>query len=98
MTIPDTAIEAAAEAILDHGRCGVPGECGFCGWNGDAPFHEHQARAAIEAAMPALREAIAQEIVSDGPKHPYNDDESTRINAWCGGLHFAARTVRGGAA
>lgn len=48
----------------------------------------------VLAALPALREAMAAEIVSDGPKHPYKPDETVRINAWSMGLHAAARTVR----
>lgn len=83
MSIPDAAAEAAAEAIEGY-------------LIGPIEMQREIARAAIEAALPAIREAIAQEIVSDGPKHPYKADQTARINAWCAGLHAAARIARGG--
>jgi hypothetical protein len=83
--IPDAAIEAAAETLDAIGSV--------------APnmTPRYVAQLAVQAAMPAIRKALAAEIVSDGPKYPYNEDERVRINAWCAGLHEAARIVRGGA-
>lgn len=61
MSIPDAAIEAAAEAMYR--------DAPFTKW-GDlddviAEGYRADARAAIEAAMPAIREHIAQEIEAE---------------------------------
>lgn len=74
MSVPDAAIEAAAEAMVRESNQFKPAS------------YPDMARAAIEAAMPAIREAIAQEI------------EGTHYRKWCHNLTIAARIVRGGAA
>jgi hypothetical protein len=55
MSIPDAAIEAAADGLAQwcFGLDAQGVRCDGC---------MKQARAAIEAAMPAIREAIAQEL------------------------------------
>lgn len=84
-TVPEAAVEAAAQTL-------VVGMWVKADHYSDLTAATH---AALHAAMPVIRQAIAAEIVSDGPKHPYNADETARINAWCAGLHAAARLVRG---
>lgn len=56
MSIPDAAVEAAAEALARRN------------WGDtlNAADYIREARAAIEAAMPAIREALAQEIEAAG--------------------------------
>lgn len=87
MNIPDAAIEAAATEISGD----------VIGSAGDV------ARAAIEAAMPAIREAIAQEIEDTfdaGCEVGHECDKQS--GDWNDGHLFAferaARIVRGGAA
>jgi hypothetical protein len=106
-TIPDAAIEAAAEAAcLVHLRgerpVRVPSDpdprnhiaaCYGC---------QSRARAAIEAALPAIREALAQEIedaFDAGCEVGHDCDKQS--GDWNDGhlfaLERAARIVRGGA-
>lgn len=75
--IPDAAIEAAAEAIRQHQYVTVIKGTPYL-----------FARAAIEAAMPAIRESIAQEIEA-----AINND---RPEPYWTGMALAARIVRGG--
>lgn len=80
MNIPDAAIEAAAPEIQRV----------IEGWmNYDDEDWVVLARAAIEAAMPAIREAIAQEI--DLERVHY---EQIKVAPWGHGMHHAARIVR----
>jgi hypothetical protein len=114
MTIPDAAIEAAAEATYKHVVHLVHPPHLYkticaCGWNGswlhDNQFDaysehiRHLAQIALEAAMPAIREHIAQQIEalslpSNFELQTYNDglrdEHKTALNR-------AARIVRGGA-
>lgn len=72
MSVPAAAIEAAAEALRGTGT------------HYNSILHADKvASIAIEAAMPAIREAIAQELESAYPR---------------GTVSTAARIVRGGAA
>jgi hypothetical protein len=51
--IPDEAVEAAGDVLVYHQRQGIKG-CA-CGWaEPGRSFPEHQARIALEAAMPHL--------------------------------------------
>jgi len=62
LTIPDAAIEHAADAIWDalHGDChavpGSPEHCGYADYHGAEIYHP-VARAALEAALPHLGES-----------------------------------------
>lgn len=89
MTIPDAAIEAAAKAI--HGATTREPKWAL---TADAykRFYRAEARAAIEAAMPAIREALAQEIEAESPKVG-----GMLSGAQADGYRDAARIVRGGA-
>lgn len=58
MSIPEAAIESAAEALAVAGVRALSGAHSL--------YRRGLARRAIEAAMPAIREAIAQEIEADG--------------------------------
>lgn len=71
--IPAEAIEAAAKGLWDHRELNMVFEgyecyCrervseGYAIAPSKVAHGKHQARAAIEAAMPAIRESIAQEI------------------------------------
>jgi hypothetical protein len=83
--IPDAAIEAAGDEVWSM--------------TGGSPDSRAIAEQAIEAAMPAIREAIAQEIEAEydnrratGDKH----DGGYRAG-FLDGLDNAERIVRGGA-
>lgn len=74
MNVPDAAIEAAKQGLRGH----------------MGPLLEPCCiRAAIEAAMPAIREALAQEIEAEAGKPDRN-------RSYVLGLEDAARIVRGG--
>lgn len=75
MKIPDAAIEAAA---AEYARV-------YC-----TRGHESPIRAALEAAMPAIREALAQEIHARACQDPAD------VSEWDDGMFAAARIVREG--
>lgn len=91
--IPDAAVEAAAEAMLTFWSP-LPDPTGIM-WTGldesDKEQLRAEARVAVEAAMPAIREAIAQEI-EDSHRSGISRGSVIRLGA----LADAARIVRGG--
>jgi hypothetical protein len=95
MSIPDAAIEAAAEALDTLGSVGPN------------LMPEYVARAAIEAALPAIREAIAQEIEAEAnlawtaytsAKPVDSDLLAAASEGMVDAMFAAARIVRGGSA
>jgi hypothetical protein len=91
--IPDAAIEAAAEAWYLEDANAFMGDDGYPDWlsdeNAARGVYREYARAAIEAAMPAIREHFAQKIeAAIEPAMPI----------YSVGVTEAARIVRGGAA
>lgn len=72
--IPDVAIEAAAEAWFHIDESRYSGDADWPAWDSDENVAARQsycddARVAIEAAMPAIREHIAQEIADKVPTY-----------------------------
>lgn len=85
MKIPTAAIEAAAANLAGYVF---------------SMYDERKlARAAIEAAMPAILEAIAQEIITNGPalnyELNYDGTEDPRRAAYVEGHREAVDFVRG---
>lgn len=88
MKIKQIWMDFGTDATLDEFACNEHGSV-VCDC---AIERRHRVvRTVLEAVLPK----VAGDIVSDGPKHPYTDDQTARINAWCEGLHTAARIVRG---
>jgi len=89
IVIPEEAVEAAAKAILDEG--GAPGHslhswrCEHPDRYGECDCVEQTARAALEAALPALRrqwaEEVAEAVLDHGTARPESAWRATRTAA-----------------
>lgn len=86
MNIPEVALDAASEAIWDMVVLAEEEK-------------ETIARAAIEAAIPAIREALAQEVITNGPvlnwELNYDGSEDRTRAAYVEGFRDAVGIVQG---
>lgn len=105
MTIPDAAIEAAAAELVRQetaGCCTLGKVCGLCdcfaerdgGATRDGYARQH-ARAAVEAAMPAIREAFG-DALHDHRLAEVGTPRGDWQDGYAEGLHQAEYIVRGG--
>lgn len=91
MSIPDAAIESAAEAMGPSRDCECTLDSDTCG-----PC-TMTATAAVLAAMPAIREALAHEVMTT--RLPRDVADGVNLKRWfVEGVRWSAEIVRGGAA
>lgn len=90
MDVPVEAIEAAAKAWHENGPAPASWEAASDSWKHGGLLRMEKS---LEAAMPAIREAIAQEIEAKitKPKNIWDDDGHYRQH----NFKEAARIVRG---